>query len=398
MRIHYAQGKCLGGSSGRNQMYYHRGTPGAYRAWADGVGDDSYLWDNYFQFFQRSTRFTKPSVNAPLRAKNATPQYNMSSFGANDGPLQLSYPNHANPFSSYLPKAFEDALRLPAIDAFTSGNLNGHAYSTFTFNPFTGLRSSSETAFLSSAMRNASSQKRSNLQVYTLSKATQILFDSNNTATGAKINSMGALYTLSARKEVILSAGPWHSPQLLMLSGIGPRATLEELDIPVISDRPGVGQGMWDSTNVGGVSQRVAIPTTSELNTPKGMARNIELFNSNRTGFLATSGGDYIGWHKLPRDIVSTLSQAAQDHLNSFSADWPDIEYVINSEAGSISGSDSAEDAATVGILLIASASRGNMTISSSDINDPPVISPNWFLSPIDHEIAVAAVRQARKI
>lgn len=220
-------------------MIYHRGTVGAFNAWAERVGDDSYRWDNYFKFFKRSIDFTPASVNAPLRAANSTATYNASAYSTSGGPLQLSFPNWVNPASSYFPAAFESALDLPKIAGFDSGVLEGHAYTKYTFDPNTGLRSSSETSFLGSALRNASAQRRANIQVYTLSQAHKILFDQNKTATGVMVNAMGANFTLSARKEVVLSAGAWHSPQLLMLSGVGPRATLQAHDIPVVADRPG---------------------------------------------------------------------------------------------------------------------------------------------------------------
>lgn len=113
--IHYARGKTLGGSSGminhisqvfqkplifisaRNFMVYQRPTKDSLQMWADEVGDNSYTWDNFLPYFKKSVQFTPP--NTLLRAPNATAQYNPSAFEVSGGPLQVSYPNYAQPFS-----------------------------------------------------------------------------------------------------------------------------------------------------------------------------------------------------------------------------------------------------------------------------------------------------------
>ena len=81
--------------------------------------------------------------------------------------------------------------------------------------------------------------------VYQSTLAKRVLFDRNKTATGIVVDSEGLQYTLAAKREVILSAGAFQSPQLLMVSGVGPKATLEKHGIPVLSELPGVGQNMW---------------------------------------------------------------------------------------------------------------------------------------------------------
>ena len=73
----------------------------------------------------------------------------------------------------------------------------------------------------------------------------KILFDNDRQASGVVVNSAGSQYTLSANKEVIVSAGAHRSPQLLMVSGVGPKAILDQFQIPVVSELAGVGQNMW---------------------------------------------------------------------------------------------------------------------------------------------------------
>lgn len=105
--IHYAQGKNLGGFTGRNQMLYHRATKGYYQKWADYVGDRSYTWENMTTYLDRSMTFTPPQATAPN--VNATISYDASAFlpsGNMSDPLQVCYPSYIVELSAYGPAAF----------------------------------------------------------------------------------------------------------------------------------------------------------------------------------------------------------------------------------------------------------------------------------------------------
>ena len=134
-----------------------------------------------------------------------------------------------DPFDTWAQKALE-ASGMPAINGFNGGQMLGSAYTTFTIDPTNAQRSSSESSFLQVAL------KTSTLQVYKQTLAQQIHFNVGKTVTGVSVSTSGINYTLSAKKEVILSAGAFQSPQLLMVSGIGPSAILQSLDIPVVKD------------------------------------------------------------------------------------------------------------------------------------------------------------------
>jgi choline dehydrogenase len=116
--------------------------------------------------------------------------------------------------------------------------LNGFAYQLLTIDPTEFTRVSSEVAFLRPAL------ERPNYIVYQFTTAQKILFDGNKTATGVEVSMGKRRFTLRAKKEVIVSAGVFQSPHLLMVSGVGPAAKLRRLNIPVVADRPGVGQNM----------------------------------------------------------------------------------------------------------------------------------------------------------
>lgn len=212
-RIHYAQGKTLSGSSAINVMIYHRGTIDTYQRWADLAGDDSYTFENLLPYFQKSCAFTPPD-EAKRNTPNATVNFDPSAFSETGGPLQVSYSNWVDAALTWFEPAFE-SVGLPIGEAgANSGSLSGEStWLTSTIDPCTGERSTSQSSFLEQAIEDT------NIIVYTQTQATKILFDAKR-ASGVSVNTRGVEYTISAKKEVILSAGTYHSPQLLMLSGM----------------------------------------------------------------------------------------------------------------------------------------------------------------------------------
>ena len=168
------------------------------------------------------------------------PQYHLSTLGNGQGPLSVTFANYAQAFSSWAQKGLAE-IGIRPINGFTSGKLLGSSYSISTIEASTMTRESSETAFLEPALSNP------NLYVFQSTLGKKILFNAEKRATGVQVDTEGKVYTLSARKEVVLSAGAFQSPQLLMVSGVGPKETLTKHNIPVVADRPGVGQNMWVS-------------------------------------------------------------------------------------------------------------------------------------------------------
>jgi choline dehydrogenase-like flavoprotein len=135
-------------------------------------------------------------------------------------------------------------IGLKELPDFVSGNLYGYQYASHTIDGQSQTRSSSETGYLRWIM-----SKNSQLQVYKTTLAKKINFDAKKKATDVLVETAGVQYNILARKEVILSAGAHRSPQMLMVSGIGPRLVLQGLQIPILSELSGVGQNMWVSHN-----------------------------------------------------------------------------------------------------------------------------------------------------
>ena len=225
----------------RTSADFPRGTEGSYQTWADIVGDDSYTFGNFEPFFKKAVSFTKP--NNGKRGKNATSQYQESAFQARGGPIQIGYSNYVSPFSTWMEKSLL-ALGLKKTSEFDSGKLLGTHY-TQTFIRASDQTRSASDAYIQTALKNKK------LAVYANTQAQKIIFDGNKTATGVMVQSAAISYKIHASKEVIVSAGAFHSPQLLMVSGIGPKETLQKFKIDVVADRPGVGQNMWDHVMFG---------------------------------------------------------------------------------------------------------------------------------------------------
>lgn len=239
--LHYGRGKMLGGSSAQNAMIYNRGTIGSFQQWADDVGDTDWSFEGVLPYYARSVNYSFPDpMTRAANASHVPPPRNPNAYAKTNNPLQISYPTFAVPFGSWTKLAFEQ-LGVPVQQDFSSGSLLGVQYAPVTQDPKTQTRSSSESSFLQAYLDSG----RTNLKIYAHSLARKVVFDANNTATGVEVTTADATYKLSARREIVLSAGTFQSPQLLMVSGIGPRAELERHDIPVRVERPGVGQNMW---------------------------------------------------------------------------------------------------------------------------------------------------------
>lgn len=392
LKLHYAAGKTFGGGSARNFMVYQRGTEGSYQNWADEVGDDSYTWSKFLPWFQKSVHFVPPNMDA--RPANSTPVYDEQIVGS-DGPVSAAYPNWPQAIATWVVEGLK-AIGMPVIPGFNSGKLIGQTYATFSIDGKTMLRSSSSTAYLQPKLGNT------DLYLYHLTLAKKIVFDDEKRATGVVVNTMGAQYTLKANKEVILSAGVFNSPQLLMVSGVGPAKTLRKLHIPVVADRPGVGQNLQDHIYYG-ITHRINAITFSSLINPEFAAEQKALFQANATGIYTNPTADVIGWEKIPAHLRKGWSKKTHDALAKYPEDWPEAEYIsLGSWLGEDFDSRFADPAdgynyGTLVCAVVSSLSRGTVSISSADTSVQPIINPNSLTHQADIDVAVAAFKRARE-
>ncbi|KAK3942480.1 GMC oxidoreductase [Diplogelasinospora grovesii] len=386
-RIHYAQSKTLGGCSAHNTMAYLRSTRGTQDRWAQIAGDDSYKWDNMLPYYKKSVTLTPPNWQK-RNMPNATFTYDTTAFnpaGQGGGPVQISWANWVDPAATWLAKCLQ-GMGMPKSDVgFTSGTLSGFgAWTNTEIDPTTAERSSA-TEYLKQAIENTE------IMVYHQTQAMKINFDNTKRARSVLVSTMGLEYTLSASKEVIVSAGVYHSPQLLMVSGVGPKATLQKYNIPVVSDLP-VGQGLQDQiwfTVSSGITSPNAIQIASD---PANREILLREYLDDQSGVLSSAGG-YLAFEKLPSEFRTAFSKRTASALAALPSDFPEIEYIVT---GFPDGKGGSAGALTATILH--PYSFGSVTISSGSMLDKPVFDMGWLTDSADTELALAAFKLGPEI
>lgn len=203
---------------------------------------------------------------------------------------------------------------------FDNGKIIGSQYFQMTIHSSRQQRASSESAYFSAF------DYLPNLTIFTHTIGKKILFDSRKKAVGILVENTQIPFTLEVAKEVILSAGAFQSPQLLMVSGVGPKDTLEQYDIPVVYNNPNVGQNMVDHVWFG-PSVRVKLETASKWNDdPEYRLSVYEAYREHQEGPLTSNGGDFGAFEKVPDDLRKNFTKAALQDLAAYPDDYPEIE------------------------------------------------------------------------
>jgi choline dehydrogenase len=222
-RMRWPRGKVLGGSSAINAMCYVRGVPADYDGWA-AAGADGWTWADVLPYFRRS--------EGNVRGADM--------LHGNDGPLAVSELRHVNPLSRAFIEAGVEA-GLPRNQDFNGPQQTGVGLYQVTQKD--GARCSSATAYL------APVRARPNLEVVTGALVRRIVLE-NGRACGVAYAHAGRELVARADAEVLLCAGAINSPQLLMLSGIGPAEALRAAGIDVELDQPNVGRHLQDHLDI----------------------------------------------------------------------------------------------------------------------------------------------------
>ena len=229
-RIHHARGKVLGGSSSINGQIFQRGNPLDFERWAADPGMESWDFAHCLPYFRKMETALAAAPDDPWRG--------------HDGPLVLERGPASSPlFAAFFAAAQEAGYPL-------TDDVNGYrqeGFAPFDRNIHRGRRLSASRAYLHPILR-----RRGNLAVWTQRFVTGVVFEGSR-AVGVDVavglGGRGGVERLTAG-EVILAGGSINSPQLLLLSGIGPAADLGSLGIPLVADLPGVGQNLQDHLEV----------------------------------------------------------------------------------------------------------------------------------------------------
>jgi choline dehydrogenase len=225
-------------------------------------------------------------------------------------------------------------------------------------------------------------ENRSNLRVITEARATRVLFDGVR-ATGVEFRHNGGLVSASASREVLLCGGSFNSPQLLQLSGVGPRALLSAHGIPVVLDAPGVGEGMQDHFYVRTVwkcAQRVTF--NDDMATLWGKAWVGLRYLLARRGPLTVSAG-YAGAFLKSRPDVAR----------------PDVQlYLINFSTNKMGTTLHPFSGFTVSMSPLRPESRGHVRIRSADPMEPPAIQYRYLDTDEDRRVVVDSLKTIRRL
>ena len=356
-KLFWPRGKVLGGSSSINGLLYVRGQPADYDHWRQ-LGNQGWAWDDVLPYFKRSEGRVGAGDDA-LRGR--------------DGPLSvIDFAARSRLSEAYVDSAVQ--IGIPRNDDYNGATQEGVGYYQNTMK--NGRRWSAHRAFLKPAM------KRPNLRVITHAQAERVLL-AGRRAVGVSYRQGGASHTVRATREVILCGGAINSPQLLMLSGIGPATHLTDRGIEVAHDLPGVGQSLQDHYQVRFVYKCTeAITVNDIMMSPARMAVMGIQYALFRTGPLTASAGQVGIFTKTRAELEAP---DIQFHFIGFSADRP------GEGLHKFSGFSQ-------NICQLRPESRGEILLKSADPMTPPAIHPNYLSEEIDRTTLVAGLQLGRRI
>ena len=352
----YPRGKVIGGSSAINAMIYMRGQAADYDHWRQ-LGLPGWGWDDVLPFFKRHEDHFLGE--GPSHAAG--------------GEWRIEAPRIRWDLTDAV-RAAAAQVGIPAVEDFNCGDNEGCAY--FHVNQKRGRRWSSARGFLKPAL------KRPNLRLLTNCLVEGVILDGRRAA-GVRWRRDGVAEEARCRGEVVLAAGSIGSPQLLLLSGIGPAEQLRNHGIPVALDRPGVGASLQDHLQLRLIYQVIGVRTLNEmyrsLFARAVMGLNYALF---RRGPL-TMAPSQLGL--FTRSDPSRARANIQFHIQPLSLDKfgdPLHEF----------------PAFTASVCNLQPTSRGSVTLRSRDPADKPAIRPNYLATEEDRRVAAQSIRVARKL
>jgi choline dehydrogenase len=354
--LNYPRGKVIGGSSSINAMIYMRGQAADYDHWRQ-LGLNGWGWDDVLPYFKRHENHFMGESEAH----------------AVGGEWHVAAPRVRWDLLDAFRAAAEQA-GIKSIADFNGGDNEGIC--AFHVNQKRGRRWSTARAFLKPALR------RANLRLETGCLVEGIVFDGRR-ACGVRWSQGGRTRTARCRGEVILAAGAIGSPQIMLLSGIGPAQHLQQHGIPVVLDRPGVGANLQDHLQLRMIYKVEGIATLNErYHAPLGFARMLAEYVLLRRGPL-TMAPSQLG--------LFTRSDRDQERAN--------LQYHIQPLSLDRFGEPlHAFPAFTTSVCNVRPTSRGHVRLRSRNPADAPAIKPNYLATDADRRVAANAIRLTRRI
>lgn len=356
-RGYQPRGKVLGGSSSVNAMVYLRGPRDDYDGWA-AAGNPGWGFDDLLPYFKKSEHNERGA----------------DALHGTGGPLNVMDLRSPNRFG---PVFVEAAAQAGFVK---NGDFNGptqEGVGMYQVTHKNGERFSAAKAYLTPNLA------RPNLTVMTEAHTTRILIEDRR-AVGVEVRVKGALTQLKARREVLLCAGALQSPQILMLSGIGPGAHLQRHGVGVIHDLPGVGANLHDHVDV------VQVVNAPQLT---------ELFGVSFTGVSNAIQGIF-EWRRARSGMLTTNFAEAGGFIKSQPGEaLPDLQlHFVIGKLVDHGRKPTFGHGYSCHVCLLRPKSRGSVTLASGDPFAAPLIDPNFLAERDDVDRLVRGFKLMRKI
>jgi choline dehydrogenase len=362
-QLRYPRGKTLGGSSSINGMIYMRGQARDYDQWAQVTGDASWRWDNCLPQFKKHEDFYKGA----------------DALHGEGGEWRVERQRLRWDILDAFAQAAQEA-GIPHSEDFNRGDNEGVGY--FQVNQKNGWRWNTAKAFL-----RPTCYGRSNFEMWTAAQVVRLVIedtaDGGQRCTGAQVWTGSELVTVTASREVLLSAGSIGSPQILQLSGIGPAALLQQHGIPVLRNLPGVGENLQDHLQIRAVFKVDGVATLNTL--------------ANSWWGKARIGLEYALKRSGPMSMAP--SQLGAFTRSSPQLPYPNIEYHVQPLSLDAFGEPLHDfNAFTASVCNLNPTSRGSVRVRSSRFEDAPLIAPKYLSTAEDRKVAADSLRVTRRI
>lgn len=349
------RGKMLGGSGSINDMVYARGFPEDYNEWAAIVGD-TWNWANVIDYFKKTEYVTDERI---------VDNIDLMKLHGREGEIEVTGTNE----TSFAVEKFLDAFKelgFNIVDDMTNPEIIGAG--RFSHTVRNGKRDSSLTALLNKA-------NRANVFVLKEALATKILFE-NNTAVGVEAIINDEEFVFYSNYEVIISAGTFNTPKLLLLSGIGPKDHLKRLNIDVVKDLP-VGDNLHDHVMF---ITYIALDNGTCINTKAEQSLDMIKYLYNNTGSL--SGSDSMGAYKAidnPNLPEFAFYPSCTPQNSNFYYGCSTILGFNNDTCYKLHKINEESELLSIAVVLLKPKSRGKVRLQSKNPFDEPRIYSGTF-------------------
>ena len=359
---YWPRGKVLGGSSSINAMVYVRGNPRDFDEWSE-LGNSGWSYNEVLPYFRKMESW----------------QNGADTYRGGDGPLKISeVSSQLHPLcDNFLSAAKEIGIKL-------NSDMNGKrqdGVGNYQITTHKGQRMSSSRAYLWPVI------SRTNLTVITNALASKILIKDKK-AYGVEYLKSGSTHKVYAKREVILSTGSINSPQLLQLSGVGPKKVLQEASVELIHDSPAVGQNLQDHLSVT-YFYKSKVPTLNDQLRPLlGKVYQGLKYILTRSGPLSLSVNQSGGF-------IRTRDGLSKPNIQLY---FSPVSYTLESRDKRAMMSPDPFSAMLLGVSNCNTNSRGQLRIKNSDPTSHPIIEPNYLSHEEDVKDLLEGVKVLRKL